>query len=113
MNEIVRFASENGWLFIGSSSGSLVAMLAARGLSIWGRIQTLLVGTITGCMAGPAVCEIWFKQYDPLVSRVPSFICFGCGAVALAVVPVIIKRSKDAASRWNIKLVREPSNDRS
>ncbi len=111
MNDLAGLFVSNSWLFVGSLAGSLCAMFAARGLTLWGRFQTLVVGTLAGCFAGPFVCEIWFKQYDPLVSRVPSFICFLCGAVALAVVPVLIRRAKDVASRIEFKIVRPGGSD--
>lgn len=112
MNEALAWWMESSWLFVGSLSGSFVAMLAARNLTIRGRLQTLLVGTVTGCISGPAICEIWFSSFDPQISRVPSFICFLSGLVALAVVPVVIKRFKDGAAGWNIKLVKESPDDR-
>jgi hypothetical protein len=113
MNDAVIWFVANSWLLVGSFAGSLCAMFAARSLHIWGRIQTLVVGTTGGCFAGPFICEIWFSRYDPLSSRVPSFVCFVCGAVALAVVPVLIRRAKDLAGKIEIKIVNTGTdNDR-
>lgn len=104
--------TEFGWIVLGSVAGSLVAMLAARNMSVAGRVQTLLVGTLAGCFVGPAVCEIWFPDYDPKDSSVPALVCFVCGLVALAVVPTLIKRAKDIASKIQIKVVHSgASND--
>jgi uncharacterized membrane protein YeaQ/YmgE (transglycosylase-associated protein family) len=113
MNDLGSWLLHNSWLLVGSVSGSMCAMFAARNLNLLGRLQTLAVGTLAGCFAGPFVCELWFSQYDPLSSRVPSFVCFVCGAVALAVVPVMIRRAKDIASKFEIRLVRTGAdNDR-
>lgn len=110
MNDLFQWFSLNSWLLVGSFSGSMCAMFAARKLSLWGRLQTLVVGTIAGCFVGPAVCELWFSRYDPSSSSVPSLICFVCGAVALAVIPVLISRAKDVASKYDFKITRTESD---
>lgn len=106
MNDALHYLAANAWIYVGSLAGSLVAMLAARSLNVWGRLQTLVVGTVAGCFAGPFVCELWFARYDPATSRVPSFVCFVCGMMALSIVPIAIRRIKDAASKWEFKVVR-------
>lgn len=102
MNE---WFGEYGWIVLASVAGSAVSMLAARNLSIAGRVQTLFVGTLAGCFVGPAVCELFFAKYDPKESSVPALVCFVCGLVALAVVPTLIKRAKDIASRIEFRIV--------
>lgn len=111
MNEALLYLAESSWIYFGSLGGSFVAMFAARNLNVWGRLQTLVVGTISGCFVGPFVCELWFSQYDPATSRVPAFICFLCGMTALSLVPIVIRRIKDAASKWEFKMVRTGEND--
>ena len=111
MNDVLRYLADNAWIYLGSCAGSLVAMLAARSLNVWGRVQTLVVGTIAGCFAGPFVCEVWFGRYDPATSRVPAFVCFVCGMMALSIVPIAIRRIKDAASKWEFKMVRTGGDD--
>lgn len=111
MNDLAAWFFSNSWLLVGSFSGSMCAMFAARNLSLAGRLQTLIVGTLAGCFAGPFICELWFKGYDPAVSRVPSFVCFVTGAVALSVVPILIRRAKDFASRVDIKILTKGSPD--
>lgn len=111
MTGFMTWFAENGWLYVGSVSGSLIAMSAARGLTLFGRIQTLVVGTLSGCLAGPAICEIWFPQYDPQTSRIPSFVCGLVGLVALGLVPIIIKRSKDILEKYQFKIVATEPRD--
>lgn len=113
MNDFVSWFIASSWLLVGSFAGSCCAMFAARNLTLAGRLQTLIVGTLAGCFAGPFICELWFSQYDPASSRVPSFVCFVTGAVALSVIPIFIKRAKDLASRVDIKiLAKGPTDDR-
>lgn len=111
MNDALVWFFNNSWLLVGSFSGSMCAMFAARNLTIWGRLQTLVVGTLAGCFAGPFICELFFSEYDPARSRVPSFICFVTGAVALSVVPILIRRAKDIASTVDFKIVRKGGGD--
>lgn len=108
---MIEWLALNSWLFVGSISGSLVAMLMARGLNLRGRLQTLIVGTITGCIAGPAICEVWFSQYDPQSSRIPSFICAFVGMVALGIIPIAMKKSKDLLNKYQFKIVATETND--
>lgn len=111
MNDVLHWLSLNAWLLVGSLSGSMCAMFSARNLAFRGRLQTLVVGTLAGCFTGPFICELWFSSYDPQTSRVPSFVCFVCGAVALAVIPVLIRRAKDIASRYEFRITRTEAGD--
>jgi len=111
MNDLVPWFIANSWLLVGSFAGSMCAMFAARNLTLAGRLQTLVVGTLAGCFAGPFICELWFKSYDPMTSRVPSFVCFITGAVALSVIPILIRRAKDFASRVDIKIIAKGATD--
>lgn len=106
MNDVLSYLVINSWVYVGSLAGSIVAMLTARNLSIWGRIQTLCVGTVAGCFTGPFVVEIWFRAYDPSVSRVPAFVCFVCGMMALSIVPIAMRRLKDVATNWQFTRIR-------
>lgn len=109
---MTAWVSDHAWLYIGSICGSIIAMLMARGLTLGGRIQTLVVGTIAGCIAGPAICEVWFSGYDPKTSSVPSFICAFVGLVALGVIPIIRRNFEKLVSKWQFKIVpAEPSNE--
>ena len=111
MTGFVAWFSENSWLYVGSVSGSLIAMAAARNLKLLGRLQTLVVGTLSGCLAGPAICELWFSQYDPQISRIPSFICGLVGLTALGLIPIILKRSKEILEKYQFKIVATESPD--
>ncbi len=112
MDEVIRWAQTNSWLYVGSVSGSLVAMLMARGLSFSGRMSSLLVGTLTGLFVGPFICELWFRQYDPQTSRVPSFVCFATAGLAMALIPIAIKRAKEIAAKYQLRVVAvEPTDD--
>jgi uncharacterized membrane protein YeaQ/YmgE (transglycosylase-associated protein family) len=111
MEGLVLWWVENSWLLIGSVSGSLVAMISARNLRLWGRLQTLTVGSITGCVAGPAICEIWFKAYDPETSSIPSFVCAFVGLVALGVIPTVMRKTKEWIARYQFKIVHSESPD--
>lgn len=111
MEGLIEWWTQNSWLYFGSLSGSLVAMMMARGLKITGRLQTLAVGTITGCVAGPAICEIWFSRYDPQESSVPSLVCAFVGLVALGVIPIIIKKFKEALTKYQFKIVPAEPHD--
>lgn len=108
MNEWI---AEHGWIVFGSVAGSLVASVAARNMSIAGRIETLVVGTLFGCFVGPGVREIWFSGYDPAKSSVPATVCFMCGLVALPLVPVIIKWAKKVANNVPTKVVPTGASD--
>ena len=111
MSGFLVWFAENSWLYVGSVSGSLIAMAAARNLTLLGRLQTLIVGTLAGCLAGPAICELWFSQYDPQTSRIPSFICGLVGLTALGLIPIILKRSKDFFEKYQFKIVAAESPD--
>lgn len=111
MEGLIQWWMQNSWLYVGSISGSLVAMLAARGLKFWGRFQTLAVGTITGCIAGPAICELWFSQYDPQVSKIPSFVCAFVGLVALGVIPIVMRKTKEWITKYQVKIVSAETPD--
>lgn len=102
---------QNSWLLVGSVSGSLVGMMLARNLSFWGRLQSLVIGSLIGIFMGPTIVEIWFSQYNPNGSRIPAAICFLTGSSGVAVMPVIIKRIKDWAGRVQFKVVAEKSSD--
>ena len=97
--------AENSWLYIGSVSGSIIAMMMARNLSLSGRVQTLVVGTLSGCLAGPAVCEIWLSQYDPKTSSVPTLVCGFIGLVALGIIPIVMRKSKEWLEKYQIRIV--------
>ena len=103
MEGVVAWFMQNSWLYVGSLAGSLLAMLTARGLNLAGRLQTLAVGTISGCIFGPVACEWWFSDYDPQTSRVPAFVCAFIGMVALGVIPILIKKSKEFATDYEFK----------
>jgi len=111
MTGFMAWFAENSWLYVGSVSGSLIAMSAARNLTLAGRLQTLIVGTLSGCLAGPAICELWFAQYDPQNSRIPSFICGLVGLTALGLIPIIIKKSKDLLEKYQFKIVATEPHD--
>jgi len=110
MDELVRWLQTNSWLYVGSIAGSLVSMLMARGLSFSGRMSSLLVGSLTGLFVGPFICELWFKSYDPQTSRIPSFVCFATAGLAMALIPIAVKRAKDFATKYQLRIVAaEPS----
>lgn len=97
------------WLYVGSFSGSLIAMLVARRLHLMERLGGLVVGSLAGAFFGPAICEIWFAQYDPATSKIPASVCCFVGIIAVGVVPTLIERAKKAFSQWNFKI--EKAND--
>lgn len=112
MDSLVLWVQTNSWLYVGSVSGSLVSMLMARGLSFAGRMSSLLVGTLTGLFVGPFICELWFRGYDPQESRVPSFVCFATAGLAMALIPVIVKRAKEWAAKYQLRVVAvEPTDE--
>lgn len=111
MSEVGQWFVANSWMYVGSVSGSLLAMLTARGLNFYGRLQTLAVGTISGCVFGPVACEWWFSEYDPQASRVPAFVCAFIGMVALGIIPIVIKKSKELATDWEFKGFVRRSDD--
>lgn len=111
MGDALEWFQGNSWLYVGSFSGSLVAMLMARGLTFTGRLSALTVGAVTGFFVGPFICELWFSSYDPQTSRVPSFVCFASGGFAVALIPIAIKRAKEWAGRYQIKLVAVEKSD--
>lgn len=111
MDDLLRWAQTNSWLYVGSVAGSLVAMLMARGLNFSGRVSSLIVGTLTGLFVGPFICELWFKGYDPQSSRVPSFVCFATAGLAMALIPIIIKRAKEWTSKYQLRLVAVEKSD--
>jgi hypothetical protein len=108
---VIEWVSANAWLYNGSISGSLVAMMLARNLSLPGRIQALVIGSLIGIFFGPLVCEIWFHGYDPLKSRIPSAVCFAVGATGMAVMPILIRRSKWFAERFQFRIVSAEKRD--
>ncbi len=101
MEGLVTWWIAHSWLYNGSFSGSMIAMLMARNLRLWARIQSLTIGVLFGCMVGPLICEMWFSRYDPLVSRVPSAICFFTGMFALAVIPILMRKASEWLTKWN------------
>lgn len=105
MDSLVLWAQTNSWLYVGSLSGSFVSMLMARGLSFKGRISSLAVGTLTGLFVGPFICELRFSSYDPQSSRVPAFVCFATAGLAMALIPIIIKKAKEWAGKYQLKVV--------
>jgi len=105
MDDFLRWLQTNSWLYVGSIAGSLVSMLMARGLSFAGRMSSLLVGTLTGLFVGPFICELWFRGYDPQISRVPSFVCFATAGLAMALIPIAVKRAKEFAAKYQLRLV--------
>lgn len=97
------------WLYVGSFSGSLIAMLVARRLHLMERLGGLVVGGLAGVFFGPAICEVWFSSYDPSTSKIPASICCLVGLVSVAVLPVLIERAKKEAAKWTPKT--EKAND--
>lgn len=106
MTYALAWLSENGWLYVGSFSGSMAATWTMRGLDIRGRIVAVVIGTLIGLVSGPPICEIWFKDL-PASSRIPSFVCFVCGAVGLAVVPSLIKKATGLVQNYKIVAVEQ------
>lgn len=106
MTHVFAWIAENGWLYVGSFSGSMAATWTMRDLDFKGRIQAVLIGTLIGLVSGPPICEIWFKGLSE-GSRIPSFVCFVCGAVGLAVVPTLIKRAKGLVDNYRIVAVEK------
>jgi uncharacterized membrane protein YeaQ/YmgE (transglycosylase-associated protein family) len=112
MDSLVVWVQTNSWLYVGSIAGSLVSMLMARGLSFAGRMSSLLVGTLTGLFVGPFICELWFSSYDPQASRVPSFVCFATAGLAMALIPILVKRAKEWAAKYQLRVVAvEPTDE--
>ncbi len=82
-----------------------MAAIAARGMKLAGRVQSLIVGALTGVFVGPTICEFWFSRYDPLESRIPAFICFAVGGTAMSLMPIVVKRLKTLVERYEFKVV--------
>lgn len=108
MEGLSAWWNAHSWLYTGSFSGSMVAMLMARNLRLLARMQSLVIGVLFGCAVGPLICEMWFSRFDPLVSRVPSAICFFTGMFALAVIPILMRKASGWLTKWNPSIPETP-----